>query len=53
MQLYNIAMFFKGALGMDVKAIIGANNLNPTGAVNDKKELLEKAFEIGRENVKG
>lgn len=48
-----ISMFFKGALNMDVKAIIGANNLNPIGAVNERKGVLEKAFEVGKEIVKG
>ncbi|MGB9814304.1 MAG: hypothetical protein ACPLRZ_08420 [Thermovenabulum sp.] len=46
-------MFFKGTLGMDVKAIIGANNLNSFGAVNDRKDVLERAFEAGKEIVKG
>jgi len=38
---------------MDIKAIIGANNLNPIGAVNERKDVLERAFEVGKEIVKG
>ncbi|TZE82624.1 flavodoxin family protein [Calorimonas adulescens] len=49
----NLAMFFKGALGMDVKAIVGANNLNHVGAVNNRKDVLERAFEVGKEIVNG
>lgn len=49
----SLATFFKGALGMDVKAIVGANNLNPIGAINDRKDVLERAFEAGKEIVNG
>lgn len=34
---------------MEIKAIIGGNNLNPVGEVANRKELLDKAFEIGKE----
>ncbi|MCF6097156.1 flavodoxin family protein [Thermovorax subterraneus] len=42
-----IAAFLKRALGMDVKAIIGGNNLNPLGAVNEREDLLQTAYEAG------
>ncbi|ADQ05535.1 NADPH-dependent FMN reductase [Caldicellulosiruptor owensensis OL] len=48
-----IAGFFKWAFNMEIKAIIGNNNLNPAGEVANRKELLEKAFEVGKEIVKG
>lgn len=48
----SLAAFFKGAFGMDVKAIIGDNNLNPLGAVNERKDVLQRAFEVGEALVR-
>lgn len=48
-----IAGFFKWAFDMEIKAIIGGNNLNPVGEVKNRKDLLEKAFEVGKKIVKG
>jgi|YelNatPaOPRAMG01_1025707.scaffolds.fasta_scaffold00665_4 multimeric flavodoxin WrbA len=44
-----ISMFFNIALGMEIKGIIGGNNLNPLGEVLKRRELLEKAYEMGKE----
>lgn len=42
-----VATFLEEALGMNVEAIVGGNNLNPLGAVRDRKELLDMAYEAG------
>jgi len=49
----SLAMFFKSVLNMDVKGIIGGNGLNELGAVKNRREVLERAFELGKEIVKG
>ncbi|KUK13787.1 MAG: NADPH-dependent FMN reductase [bacterium 42_11] len=45
----NIAQILKGAFNMEVKAIVGDNNLNTEGEVRKRKELLKEAYSIGQE----
>lgn len=48
----SLARFLKEALGMEVKGIVGGNNLNELGAVRARKELLDRAFSLGQELVR-
>ncbi|NLG85484.1 MAG: flavodoxin family protein [Firmicutes bacterium] len=46
-----LASFLAGAMGIEVKGIVGGNGLNELGAVRRRKELLEEAFRLGKELV--
>lgn len=46
-----VADFLKNALGMDIKAIVGGNCLNPLGSVKEREDLLKTAYEAGKSLV--
>ncbi|HHW42499.1 MAG TPA: flavodoxin family protein [Desulfotomaculum sp.] len=40
---------FLKIMGVEVKGIVGGNGLNESGAVKQRHDLLERAFQLGRE----
>ncbi len=45
----NVSTFLSTAMGIEVKGIVGGNGLNELGAVKERKDILERAFQLGRE----
>lgn len=45
----SLASFLTTVMGIEVKGIVGGNGLNELGAVKQRHDLLERAFQLGRE----
>lgn len=45
----SLAAWMTTAMGIEVKGIVGGNGLNEPGAVKQRDNLLEKAFQLGKE----
>lgn len=50
--MQSLASFLTTALGIKIKGIVGGNGLNELGAVKQRRELLERAFQLGKELVR-
>lgn len=46
-----LSSFLTTMMGIEVKGIVGGNGLNELGAIKQRHDLLEKAFQLGRELV--
>ena len=45
----SLASFLAGAMGIEVKGIVGGNGLNELGAVKRRNDLMAEAFRLGKE----
>jgi len=45
----SLAKFLRGALGIEVRGVVGGNGFNELGAVKNRDDLLDKAFSLGQE----